>query len=66
MSRIFLLVVLVFYLTLLGLMRNSERPGFPISVALGKGRPALRISIVRVVTFVTGGFFATFDWSDAC
>ena len=47
-SRIFLLVVLVFYLILLGLMMNSERPGFPIFVALGKGRPALRNSIVRL------------------
>ena len=47
-SRIFLLVVLVFYLILLGLMRNSERPGFPFFVAVGKGRPALRNSIVRL------------------
>ena len=47
-SRISLLVVLVFYLILLGLMRNSERPGFPVFVALGKGRPALRKSIVRL------------------
>ena len=28
-------------ISLLGLMRNSERLGFPIFVALGKGRPAL-------------------------
>ena len=36
-----LLGVLVFLLILLGLMKNSERPGFPIFVALDKGRPAL-------------------------
>ena len=47
-NRIFLLVVLVFYLILLGLTRNSERPGFPIFVALGKGRPALRNSMLRL------------------
>ena len=47
-NRIFHLVVLVFYLILLGLMRNSERPGFPIFAALGKGRPALRNSMMRL------------------
>ena len=36
--RIFHLVVLGYYLILPGLTRNSERPGFPIFVALGKGR----------------------------
>ena len=30
-----------------GLMRNSEKPGFPIFVVLGKGRPALRTSFMR-------------------
>ena len=45
---IFHLMVLVFYLILPGLTRNSERPGFPIFVALGKGRPALRNSIARL------------------
>ena len=47
-SRIFLLVALGFYLIPLGLMRNSERLGFPTFVALGKGRPALRNSIVKL------------------
>ena len=41
------LVVLGFLLILLGLTRNSERLGFPIFAALGKGRPALRNSILR-------------------
>ena len=39
---IFLLVDLVFFLILLGLMKNSERLGFPTFTALGKGRPVLR------------------------
>ena len=47
-NRIFRLVVLVYCLILLGLTRNSERPGFPIFVALGKGRPALRNSMMRL------------------
>ena len=34
----------MFFLILLGLMKNSERPGFPIFAVLGKGRPALRNS----------------------
>ena len=42
------LVVLEFFLILPGLMRNSERPGFPTFVALGKGRPALRNSMWRL------------------
>ena len=42
------LVVLGCLLTLLGLMRNSERLDFPTFVALGKGIPALRNSILRV------------------
>ena len=46
-SPISRLVVLECFLILLGLMKNSERPGFPIFVALGKGRPALRNSIGR-------------------
>ena len=33
--------VLVFLLTLLELMKNSARLGFPSFVALGKGRPGL-------------------------
>ena len=33
----------------LGLIRNSERLGFPIFVALGKGRPALRNSLLRLM-----------------
>ena len=37
-----------FYLILQGLMRNSERPGFPTFVVLGKGKPALRNSILRL------------------
>ena len=45
---VFHLMVRVFYLILLGLMRNSERPGFPIFVALGKGKPALRNLILRL------------------
>ena len=36
-----------FLLILLGLTRNSERLGFPTFVALGKGIPALRNSILR-------------------
>ena len=42
------LVVLECFLILPGLMRNSERLGFPIFVALGKGRPALRNSMWRL------------------
>ena len=38
-------VVLVSLLIQLGLMRNSERPGFPIFVA--QGRPALRNSLLK-------------------
>ena len=37
-----------FFLILLGLMKNSERLGFPISAVLGKGKPALRNSILRL------------------
>ena len=33
----------------LGLMRNSEKPGFPTFVALDKGRPALRNSLFCLV-----------------
>ena len=43
-SRIFLLVFLGYFLIPIRLMRNSARPGFPILVALGKGRLALRNS----------------------
>ena len=41
--------VLVFLLTLLVLMKNSARLGFPTFAALGKGRPALMNSIVSVM-----------------
>ena len=47
-SPILLLVVLECLLTLPGLMRNSERPGFPTFVALGKGTPAFRNSMRRL------------------
>ena len=43
-----LLVVLGFWLIRAGSMRNSEKLGFPTSAALGKGRPALRNSLVRL------------------
>ena len=42
------LVVLVSFQILLGLKKNSERPGFPTFAALGKGRPALTISALEV------------------
>ena len=45
----FLQCVLVFLRTLLVLMKNSARLGFPTSVALGKGTPALMHSIVSVM-----------------
>ena len=41
--------VLVFLLTLLVLMKNSARPGFPTFAALGKGRPALMNSMLSVM-----------------
>ena len=47
-SLISRLVVLGCFLILLGLLRKSERLGFPFFVALGKGRPALRNSIGRL------------------
>ena len=47
-TPIFRLAVLGCWLTLLGLMRNSERLGFPTFVVVGKGRPALRNSIGRL------------------
>ena len=47
-SPISRLVALGCLLILLGLMRNSERLGFPTFVALGKGIPALRNSILRL------------------
>ena len=47
-SPISRLVVLECLLTLPGLMRNSERLGFPTFVVLGKGRPALKNSIMRL------------------
>ena len=48
LSPVALLVVLVFCLVLIKLMQNSERLGFPIFVALGKGRPALTNSSLRL------------------
>ena len=63
-SLILLLGVLVFLLTLLGLMKNSARLGFPTFVVLGKGRPALMNSIVSVMggCRIWRSFFASFDW----
>ena len=46
-SPILHLVVKGSLLTLLGLMRNSEKPGCPTFVVLGKGRPALRNSLLK-------------------
>ena len=46
-SLILRLVVLECLLIRPGLMRNSASPGFPTSVALGKGRPALKNSLWR-------------------
>ena len=46
---ILLLVVQVAFLILLGLMKNSEKPGFPTFVVLGKGRPALTNSALRLM-----------------
>ena len=47
-SLILRLEVLECLLTLLGLMKNSERLGFPTFVVLGKGRQALTNSIMRL------------------
>ena len=47
-SLVVLLMVLVFFLILLGLMKNSERLGFPIFAVLGKGRPALMNSALKL------------------
>ena len=47
-SLVLLRVVLVFFLILLGLMKNSERLGFPIFAVLGKGRPALTNSALKL------------------
>ena len=47
-KRIFHLVVLGYFLILPGLMKNSQRPGFPIFAVLGKGRPALTNSALRL------------------
>ena len=54
-SPIFHLVVLGFLLIRLGLMKNSQRLGFPTFAALGKGIQALRKSIRRL----KGGSFIT-------
>ena len=48
-SLILHLVVLECLQTQPELVRNSEWPGFPTFVALGKGIPALRNSIVRLM-----------------
>ena len=47
-SLILRLVVLGSSLIRLGLTKNSERPGFPTSAALGNGIPALRNSVLRL------------------
>ena len=47
-SLILLLVVLGCLSIQQGLMRDSEKPDFPIFVVLGKGRPALRNSAWEV------------------
>ena len=47
-SLILRLVVLGCFRIQQGLMKNSERPGFPTFAALGKGIPALRNSIARL------------------
>ena len=44
-----LLMVQVFCLILIRLMQNSERLGFPIFAVLGKGRPALTNSALRLM-----------------
>ena len=48
-SLIALLMVQVFFLILIRLMQNSERLGFPIFAVLGKGRPALTNSALRLM-----------------
>ena len=59
-SLISLHVVLGFWRILLELMRNFEKPGFPIFVILGKGRPALRNSLLKlkVAACASFGIFA--------
>ena len=47
-SLVLLWVVLVFFLILIRLMKNSERLGFPIFAVLGKGRPALMNSALKL------------------
>ena len=48
-----------YLLTQPGLMRNSERPGFPTVAALGKGIPSLRNSILNL----RGGFLCCLSLS---
>ena len=48
-SLIVLPMVLVFFLILIRLMQNSERLGFPTFAVLGKGRPALTNSALRLM-----------------
>ena len=47
-SLISLLMVQVFFLILIRLMMNSERLGFPTFAVLGKGKPALTNSALRL------------------
>ena len=58
-SLTLLLVVLGFLLIQPGLVKNSERLGFPTFAALGKGIPALRNSILRLM----GGFLYCLSFS---
>ena len=48
-TLVLLLGVLVFFLILIRLMQNSERLGFPIFAALGKGRPTLTNSALKLM-----------------
>ena len=48
-SLVSLLMVQVFFLILIRLMHNSERLGFPTFAALGKGRPVLTNSALRLM-----------------
>ena len=63
-SLTLLLTVLGFLLIQPGLMKNSERLGFPTFAALGKGIPALRNSILRLM----GGYlyYQSFDYLGRC
>ena len=52
MSLVLLLGDQVFFRILLGLMKNSERLGFPIFAALGKGRPALTNPALKLMVLL--------------